>query len=95
MPKNYTNKLNFKQIKFPFLKGVSGSVSKSENDHFGMSDGFFFFVGKKLIIVFFGVEFIGDYRDIAMIPTLFRVHRQKSKKPIFSWFFLLLTVIPK
>ena len=95
MPKNYTSKFNFKKKKFPFLKGVSGSFSKSENDHFGMSDEIFFFLEKKLIIVFFGVEVTGDYRDVAMIPTLFRVHRQKSKKPIFSSFFLLLTVIPK
>ena len=48
MPKNYTHKLNFKKKKFPFLKGFSGSVSKSENNHFGMSDGFFFFVRKKV-----------------------------------------------
>ena len=74
---------------------VSGSVVKSEDDHFGMSDGFFFLWKKKLIIVFFGVEFTGDYRDVAIIPTLFRDHRQKSKKPICSSFFLLLTVIPK
>ena len=60
MPKNYTNKLNFKKKKFQFLKGVSGSVSKSENDHFGMSDGFFFFWEKKLSIVFFEVKFTGD-----------------------------------
>ena len=32
---------------FDSRKGVSGSVSKSENDHFGMSDGIFFFCGKK------------------------------------------------
>ena len=42
------SKLNFEKKKFRFLKGVSGSVSKSENDHFGMSDGFFLFVGKKV-----------------------------------------------
>ena len=46
-------------------------------------------------MVFFGVEFTLDNRDVAIIPTLFRDHRQKSKKPIFSSFFLLLTVIPK
>ena len=56
---------------------------------------FFFFMEKKFIIVFFGLTFTGDYRNVAIIPTLFRDHRQKSKKPIFSCFFLLLTVIPK
>ena len=90
------SKLNFDKKKFRFLKGVSGSFSKSENDHFGMSDGiFFFFWKKKLIIVFFGVEFTGDYHDVAIIPTLFRDHSQNLKKPNFSSFFLLLTVIPK
>ena len=43
------SKLNFEKKKFRFQKGVSGSVSKSENDNFGMSDGiFFFFVEKKV-----------------------------------------------
>ena len=81
---------------FRFPKGVSGSVSKSENDHFRMSDGIFFFLWKKKsIIVFFGVKFTGDSRDVAIISTLFRHHSQKSKKPNFSSFFRLLTVIPK
>ena len=44
---------------------------------------------------FFGVKFTGDYRSVAIIRTLFRDHRQKSKKPNFSSFFRLLTVIPK
>ena len=73
-----------RKIKFRFPKWVSGSVSKLENDHFGMSDGIFFFLGKKLFIVFFGVEFTGDYRDVEIIPTLLRDHRQKSRKPNFS-----------
>ena len=47
-PKNYTSKLNLKKKKFRFPKGVSGSVVKSENDHFGMSDGIFFFLEKKV-----------------------------------------------
>ena len=33
--------------KFRFPKGVSGSVSKLENDHFAMSDGIFFFFKLK------------------------------------------------
>ena len=70
-----------------FPKGVSGSVSKSENDHFGMWDRIFFFVEKKLTLVFFGVKFTGDYLSVAVIPILFRDHRQKSTKPNFSSFF--------
>ena len=33
---------------FRLPKGLSGSISKSENDHFGMSDEIFFFVEKKV-----------------------------------------------
>ena len=46
-----------------------------------------FFCGKKLIIVFFRVKYTGDYRDVAIISTLFRDHSQKWKKPSFSSFF--------
>ena len=82
--------------KFRFPKGVSGSVLKSEKDYFGMSDGIFFFLWKKkLIIVFFGVIFTGDYRNVAIILSLFRDHSQNSNKPIFLSFFRLFTVIPK
>ena len=95
-PKNYMSKLNFEKKNFRFPKGVSGSVSKSENDHFGMWDRIFFFVEKKLIIVFFGVKFTGDYCNVAIISTLFRDHSQNSKKPNFSSLFrLYFTVIPK
>ena len=59
-PKNYTSKLNYEKKNFWLPKGVSGSVLKSENDHFGMSVGIFFFLEKKVIIVFFGVKFTGD-----------------------------------
>ena len=57
----------------------------------------FFYVlfKRKFIMAFFEAIFTGDYCNIAIIPTLFRDHRQKSKKPNFSSFFLLLTVIPK
>ena len=89
------SKLNFEKKNFRFPKRVSGSVLKSENDHLGMSDEIFFFRKTKLIIVFYGVEFTGDYRDVAIISTLFRDHSQKSKKPNFPSFFLLLTVILK
>ena len=60
-----------------------------------MSEGIFFLWKKKLIIVFFGGKFAGDYHNVAIIPTLFRDHRQKLQKPIFSLFSLLLTVITK
>ena len=63
---------------FRFPKGVSGLISKSINEHFGMSDEIFFFLWKKkLTIVFFGVKFTGDYRNVAIFPSLFRDHRQK------------------
>ena len=68
-------------MKFRFPKGVSGSVTKLENDHFGMSDGFFFLWKKKLTIVFFGVKFTGDYRNVTIISTFLRDHSQNSKKP--------------
>ena len=45
--------------------------------------------------MFFGVKFTGDYRNVAIISTLFRDHGQNSKKPNFLSFFLLFTVIPK
>ena len=71
-----------KNCRFP--KGVSGSVSKSENDHFGMLGGILFFLWKKkLIIVFFGVKFNGDYDNVAIISTLFRDHSENSKKTEF------------
>ena len=90
------SKLNFEKKKFSIPERLSGSVSTLENDHFAMSDGiFFFFCGKNLIIVFFRVKVTEDYRDVAIISRLFRDQSQKSKKPNFSSFFLLLTVIPK
>ena len=74
-PKNYTSKLNSQKKNFRFPKGVSGSVSKWENDHCGMSDEIFFFLGeKKLTIVFFGMKYTGDYRNVAIISKLFRDH---------------------
>ena len=49
-----------------------------------MSDGIFFFcVKNKLIGVFFGVKFTGEYRNVAIILTIFRDHRQNSKKTEF------------
>ena len=47
-PKNLYEKVKFWEKKFRFLKGVSGSVSKWENDDFGMWGRIFFFVEKKV-----------------------------------------------
>ena len=56
-PKDYTNKLNFEKKKFSISERGLGSVSKSANDHLGMSDGiFFFFVKKKDDSSVFGGE---------------------------------------
>ena len=82
-----------KNCRFP--TGVSGSVSKSRKRLFWDVGRNLFLWKKKLIVVFFGVKFTGDYHNVAIIPTLFRHHGQNSKKPNFSLFFLLLTVIPK
>ena len=100
-PVNFTlkklYKLNLRKKNFRFPKGVSGSVSKSRKRTFSDvgRNLFFFLWKKKLIIVFFGVKFTGDYHNVAIIPTLFRDHRQKLKNPNFSSFFLLLSVILK
>ena len=44
---------------------------------------FFFFVEKNLTIMFFGVKFTGDYRNVAVISTLFRDRSHNSKKTEF------------
>ena len=82
-PKKLYEQVKFKNKRFRFPKGLSGS------------DGIFFFLDKKLIIVCFGVKFTGDYRNVAIIPILLRDHRQKSRKPNCSSFYRRLTVIPK
>ena len=90
------SKLNFEKKNFRFPKGVSGLVSKWENDYLAMSDEIFFFFGKKKwTIVFFGIKITGDSLNVAIISTLFRDHSQNSKKPNCSSFFRLFTVIPK
>ena len=48
---------------------------------------FFFLFKRKFIIVFFGEKFTGDYRNVAIIPTLFRDHIVKSENRIFHRFF--------
>ena len=60
-----------------------------------MSDGIFFLWKKKFIIVFFEVKLTGDYRNVAIIPTLFRDDRQKSKKTEFFIVFSTLDGDPE
>ena len=94
--KNYKSKLNF--MKKKFFDSQKGSQVWSQNrktTDLGCRTEFVFLCKKKFIIIFFGVKFTGDYGNVAIIPTLFRDHRQKSKKPNFSLLFRLLTVFPK
>ena len=42
----------------------------------GSRTEFFFLWEKKFIIVFFGVKFTGDYRDVAIISSLIWHHIQ-------------------
>ena len=96
--KNYMSELNFEKKKFSiFDRGLRFGLKIAKTTIFGRRMEFFFFFlfKRKFIIAFFGVNFTVDYPNVAIIPTLCRDHRQKSKKPIFSSFFLLLTVIPK
>ena len=95
-PKNHTSKLNFEKKKFFYSR--KGSQVRSQNRKTTIlwyRTEVFFLWKKKLIIRFFGVKFTRDYNNVAIIPTLFRDHSRNSKKPNFSSFFRLLTVIPK
>ena len=95
-PKNYTSNLNFKKKKFSIPeRGLRFDLKIGKRPFCDVGRNIFFLWKRKFIIVFFGVKFTGDYRNVAIIPTLFGDHTQKSKKPNFSSFFRLLTVIPK
>ena len=96
-PKNYTSKLNFEKKKFSLPDSrLRFGLKSGKLSFWDVGRNFFFFLWKKkLIVVFFGVKFTGDYRNVAIISTLFQDHSQNSKKPNFSSFFRLLTVIPK
>ena len=95
-PKNYRSKLNFGKKKFSIPDSrLRFGLKTGKLSFCDVGRNFFVFVEKKLIIVFFGAKFSGDYRNVAIISTLFRDHSQNSKKPNFSSFFRLLTVIPK
>ena len=95
-PKNYTSKLNFEKKKFSISdRGLRFGLKIGKLSFWDVGRNFFFLWKKKLIIVFFRVKVTEDYRNAAIIPTLCPDHCQKSKKPIFPSFFLLLTVIAK
>ena len=91
IPKNYMSKLNFEKKKFSIPeRGLRFGLKIGKRPFCDVGRNFFFFWGeKKLVIVFFGVKFTGDYRNVAIISTLFRDHSQNSKKPNFSSFFQL------
>ena len=96
-PKNYTSRLNFEKKKFSIPDSrVRFGLKTGKLSFCDVGPNFFFFLWKTtVIIVFFGVKFTGEYRNVAIISTLFRDHSQNSKKTNFSSFFRLLTVIPK
>ena len=85
-PKNYSSKLNLGKKKFSIPeRGLRLGLKMGKQPFCDVGRNFF--CGKKLIIVFFRVKYTGDYRDVAIITTLFRYHSQKWKKPSFSSFF--------
>ena len=86
--------LRKKNFRFP-KRGLKFGLKIGKRPFWDVGRKFFFLWKKKLIIEFFGVKFTGDSRDVAIISTLFRHHSRKSKKPNYSSFFRLLTVIPK
>ena len=87
--------MNFEQKKFSIPeRGLRFGLKIGKRPLWDVGRNFLFCGKKKLITVFFGVKFTGDYRDVAIISLLFRDHSQNSKKPNFSLFFRLLTVIP-
>ena len=95
-PKNYTSKLNFEKKKnFDPRKRSQVRSQNRKTTILGCRTDLFCLWNTKLTIVFFAVKFTGDYRNVAIIPILFRDHRQKSRKPNFSSFSRRVTVIPK
>ena len=87
---NYTSKLNFEKKKFSIPERRFKFGLKIGKRPFWDVGRNFFLWKKKCIIMFFEVKFTGDYRDVAIISSLFRDHSQNSKKPNFSllcWIF--------
>ena len=90
------SKLKIEKKKFSIPeRGLRFGLKIGKRPFWGVGRIFFFLWEKKLTIVFFAMKFTGDYRNVAIILTFFREHSQNSKKPKFSSFFLILTVIPK
>ena len=77
--KFYPNKL-YEWVKFWVKKfsirerGLRFGLKNHNRPFWDVGRNFFFLWKQKLNIVFFGVEFTGDYREIAIISTLFRDH---------------------
>ena len=76
-------------------RGLRFGLKNHKRPFWDVGRNFFFLWKQKLNIVFLGVAFTGEYREIAIVSTLFRDYSQNSKNPNFSSFFLVLTVIPK
>ena len=84
-PKNYTSKLNFEKNKLSIPeRGLGFRLKIAKTSILGGRTEFFFLFKRKFTIVFFGVKLTGDYCDVAIISSLFRNQREKSKKPNFS-----------
>ena len=83
--KNYVSKLHFKENKISILeRGFSFGLTIGKRPFWDVEWICFSLWNKKLTIEFFGVEFTGDYRNVAIIPILCRDHRRKLRKPNFS-----------
>ena len=87
-PKKYTSKLNFEKKKITIPERRFRFALKIGIRPFWDVGRIFFLWKKKLTIVFFGVKFTGDYRNVAIISTFLRDHSQNSRKnQIFHRFF--------
>ena len=67
------SKLNFEKKKISILeRGLRFGLKIGKRPFWDVGRNFFFLSKTKLIVVFFGVKFTGDYRDVAITSTLFR-----------------------
>ena len=94
-PKNYTSKLNFEKKNFRFPKGVSGSVSKSRQRPFWVSDGIFFFCWKKSWPLCFSGSNLPEITGILQSFQHYFGITVKFEKTEFFIVIWLFTVIPK
>ena len=72
---------------FLFPKGVSGSISKSENDHFGKSAGFFFCVKKSWSYCSLGWNLLEITVMLQSFHHYFGITVKIRKNRIFHCFF--------